>query len=681
MRRFFGGKDKGEEDAKPAPAPAPVKPVEAPKPVTSQSASLASDAMRRKAGTGIAAQGMSSDKAVLDSKQLDAFKWQSELLINGVNISEMFSTIPKPVTKEIRGQRGEPKWMLQWSEDSWYAYKEYHLQPGDRIRFEVCASDSHGAEMKYSLETHFPQNLSAYQAGESGKAGRSADEGRHTAAAASDVFRRVSGDKYTEYSTGIYELGLEGRDSSGKKWCIRSMELQIDAAQFVAQLKGDGVRKHRKPKCLDLRLEGKLSNKSRIKVAGTFVDHEYCLIQWYRQRGETIDSAKDKIDCNDESYVLTDEDVGTQIFVEAYPFDGNSIEGTKGFLRTDPIDMSQEQKDQLKNKLEQQSSVTLEVIIDGKTRTLLMGKDKVKIQGRGKGRFGRTKDETTLQKFTYEEISDVKVSTSGSCTLTMVLTNGQKLELETTSSVEREMVVKIVKLSKHGGEGNGAELTSSKSDRKALDQSQRPKILAVDIKNGQDPFIGRVLTAVAQVENVPSPIYAWYRTEDAASEFSSRRDGMITGGVLISGASTCTYIPTADDMGVKIRVEVGFVIGTSRDSMSAVTKAPVHIPAQLNEKLQTARSSKKTDFNVLYDGEKAVLTLGNKSITVVQGRKKVTEEAYNMSMKITIDASCGNVMHITLNREHAAISLSALNNDDRDVIVLTLREFIVDRRK
>ena len=123
---------------------------------------------------------------------------------------------------------------------------------------------------------------------------------------------------------------------------------------------------------------------------GTFVDHEYCLIQWYRQvplahfrppapppesacahskldvcargegdrvagdwsmcrlchcvlasgisgfcglygespvqRGETIDSAKDKIDCNDESYVLTDEDVGTQIFVEAYPFDGNSIE-------------------------------------------------------------------------------------------------------------------------------------------------------------------------------------------------------------------------------------------------------------------------------------------------------------------------------------------------------------------
>ena len=44
--------------------------------------------------------------------------------------------------------------------------------------------------------------------------------------------------------------------------------LQIDAAQFVAQLKGDGVRKHRKPKCLDLRLEGKLSNKSRIKVAG-----------------------------------------------------------------------------------------------------------------------------------------------------------------------------------------------------------------------------------------------------------------------------------------------------------------------------------------------------------------------------------------------------------------------------
>ena len=39
----------------------------------------------------------------------------------------------------------------------------------------------------------------------------------------------------------------------------------------------------------------------------------------------------------------------------------------------------------------------------------------VKIQGRGKGRFGRTKDETTLQKFTYEEISDVKVSTSGAC--------------------------------------------------------------------------------------------------------------------------------------------------------------------------------------------------------------------------------------------------------------------------
>ena len=33
-------------------------------------------------------------------------------------------------------------------------------------------------------------------------------------------------------------------------------------------------------------------------------------------------------------------------------------------------------------------------------------------------------------------------------------------------------------------------------------------------------------------------------------------------------------------------VQVGFVIGTSRDSMSAVTKAPVHIPAQLNEKLQ-----------------------------------------------------------------------------------------------
>ena len=57
--------------------------------------------------------------------------------------------------------------------------------------------------------------------------------------------------------------------------CVRACDavvfasaLQIDAAQFVAQLKGDGVRKHRKPKCLDLRLEGKLSNKSRIKVAG-----------------------------------------------------------------------------------------------------------------------------------------------------------------------------------------------------------------------------------------------------------------------------------------------------------------------------------------------------------------------------------------------------------------------------